>query len=130
MKSSNAEKERILIIEDEPGIRRVCRRTLIGEGYQVDIAPNGDIAEEMLMEEDYDLLLIDIRTPGVNGRQLYQYIQERYPKVIDKVIFTTGDVVSDDVRHFLEQTGKPFLLKPFTPDELRTIVRETLSRLH
>ena len=84
---------------------------------------------KMLREKDYDLCLIDIRTPVMNGKQLYQCIQEKHPKLIDKVIFTTGDVTSGDTQSFLELTGRPFLLKPFTPDELRTIVRETLRQI-
>jgi DNA-binding response OmpR family regulator len=130
MSSSDAGKEKILVVEDEPEIRRVCRRTLASQGYQVDIAINGAAAEDMLMGEDYDLLIVDVRTPVMNGKQLYEYIKDRYPKLADRVIFTTGDVISSDTQHFLGQTGSPFLLKPFTPDELKAIVRETLSRWH
>jgi CheY-like chemotaxis protein len=82
----------------------------------------------MLMQEDYDLLLIDIKTPVMNGKEFYRNIKGRYPKLLDRVIFTTGDVISDDTQGFLKQAGRPFLLKPFTPDELQAIVRENLSR--
>jgi len=95
----------------------------------VDIAVNGEIAQDMLGGKDYDLCLIDIRTPVMNGMQLYQCIQERHPKLIDRVMFTTGDVMDGDTQSFLEQTGRPFLPKPFTPDELRTIARETLRQI-
>lgn len=53
-------------------------------------------AEEMLMEEDYDLLSIDVRTPVMNGKQLYEYIKDRCPKLINRVVFTTGDVISGE----------------------------------
>jgi CheY-like chemotaxis protein len=129
MKNSSAEVKRILVVEDEPVISQVCLRTLTGEGFEVDIAVNGRIAQDMLGEKDYDLCLIDIRTPVMNGRQLYQYIQEKHPKLIDRVIFTTGDVVGGDTQSFLEQTSRPFLLKPFAPDELKTVVRETLEKI-
>jgi len=82
----------------------------------------------MLMEEDYDLLLIDIKTPVMNGKEFYRNIETRYPKLRDRVIFTTGDVISNDTQGFLEQAGRPCLLKPFTPDELQAIVRENLNR--
>ncbi|GAJ10481.1 unnamed protein product, partial [marine sediment metagenome] len=58
-----------------------------------------------------------------------QCIQEKHPKLIDRVIFTIGDVMSKDIQDFLGQAGRPFLPKPFTPDELRTIVRETLRQM-
>jgi DNA-binding response OmpR family regulator len=129
MKNPSASVERILVVEDEPGISEVCQRVLTSEGFEVDIAVNGKVAQDMLGEKDYDLFLIDVRTPLMNGKQLYQCIQEKHPKLIDRVIFTTGDVMSKDIQVFLGQAARPFLPKPFTPDELRTIVRETLRQM-
>ena len=129
MKNSGASPKRILVVEDEPGISQVCLRALTSEGFEVDIAVNGNVAQEMLGEKDYDLCLIDIRTPIMNGKQLYQCIQEKHPKLIDGVIFTTGDVMGGDTQRFLEQSDRPFLPKPFAPDELKTIVKETLRQL-
>jgi len=129
MTSSSGVKRRILSVEDEPSIRQVCHRILTSQGYQVDFAVNGVAAESMLMKADYDLLLVDIKTPVMDGKQLYRYIKKRYPKLADRVIFTTGDVINDDTQSFLERTGRPFLLKPFSPDELKALVRENLRRL-
>jgi DNA-binding response OmpR family regulator len=129
MTSSSGVKGRILSVEDEASIRQVCQRALTGQGYQVDFAQNGVAAESMLMKADYDLLLVDIKTPVMDGKQLYRYIEKRYPQLADRVIFTTGDVISDDTQSFLERTGRPFLLKPFSPDELRALVGENLGRL-
>jgi len=128
MTSSIGVKRRILSVEDEPSIRQVCQRVLTGQGYQVDFAQNGVVAESMLMKADYDLLLVDIKTPVMDGKQLYRYIEKRYPKLAGRVIFTTGDVIGDDTQSFLEQTGRPVLLKPFSPDELKAMVRGTLGR--
>ena len=128
MEISSAGVKRILVVEDEPGIRQVCQRALTSQGYHVGFANNGATATDMLMEEDYDLLLIDIKTPVMNGKEFYRNIEARYPKLRDKVIFTTGDVISNDTQGFLEQAGRPFLLKPFTPDELQAIVRASLNR--
>lgn len=124
-----AGQKRILVVEDELEITRICRRTLAPEGYQVDIATNGAMAEQMLQEEDYDLIIIDIKTPVMDGKQLYQNMNERYPELVSKTIFTTGDVISSETQYFIEQTGRPFLPKPFTPEELKVIVRETLKQL-
>jgi len=120
---------RILSVEDEPRIRQVCQRTLTSQGYQVDFAGNGVAAESMLMKADYDLLLVDIKTPVMDGKQLYRYIQGRYPHLSGRVIFITGDVINRETQSFLEQTGQPFLLKPFSPDELKAVVGESLPRL-
>ena len=129
MKNSSAGAKRMLAVEDEPAISSVCRRVLTSEGFEVDIAVNGNVAQDMLGKKDYNLCLIDIRTPVMNGKQLYQCMQEKHPKLIDRVIFTTGDVMGKDIQGFLDQTARPFLPKPFTPDELRTIVKETLRRM-
>ena len=127
MESSDV--KRILVVEDEPEINRVCQRVLGSEGFEVDVAVNGNVAQDMLGKKDYDLCIIDIRTPVMNGKQLYQRIIQKYPELASRVIFTTGDVADGYTQRFLELAGRPFLLKPFTPDELKTIVRETLKQI-
>ena len=83
----------------------------------------------MLRAEDYDLCLVDIRTPVLNGIELYQWLQDKHSQLATRVIFTTGAVISEPTTAFIEQTGRPFLPKPFTPDELKAVVRETLKQL-
>ncbi len=83
----------------------------------------------MLEEKDYELCLIDVKTPVMNGEQLYQVIVGKHEKLVGGVIFTTGDMADGYTKHFLEAAGRPFLPKPFTPDELKSIVRETLRQI-
>jgi len=83
----------------------------------------------MIGENQYDLCLIDIRTPEMNGKELHQWLQEKHPQQADRVIFTTGDVMGGDTTTFIEQTGRPFLPKPFTPNELKAKVREAIKEL-
>lgn len=127
MKDAKGESKIILVVEDEPAICQVCLRTLTAEGFEVDIAVNGAIAEKMLGEKNYDLCLVDLRTPIMNGKQLYQLILEKHPEVADKVIFTTGDVLGDKLEALLGEARRPYLPKPFTPDELIAIVKEALG---
>lgn len=127
MKQSKGGSKRILVVEDEPAICQVCLRTLTAEGFDVDIAVNGAIAEEMLGETDYDLCLIDIRTPIMNGNELYQHILDKHPDFTGKIIFTTGDVLDEKLTSLLNGSKRPYLPKPFTPDELRSIVKEALE---
>ena len=129
MKNSSAGVKRILVVEDEPAISQICLRALTSEGVEVDIAVNGEVAQDMLGEKEYDLCLIDIRTPVMNGKQLYQVIIAKHPKLASGVMFTTGDVMDGYTRRFLELAGRPFILKPFTPDELKTIARETSRQI-
>ncbi len=117
------------MVEDEPAIAEVCRRVLTEEGYETDVAVNGRVAQDMLEAREYDLCLIDIRTPAMNGEELFQWLKEKHPRIAKRVIFTTGDVMAGGTRGFLQQTARPFLPKPFTPAEIRTIIKKTLGEL-
>lgn len=110
--------KRILVVEDEPGISQVCTRTLRAEGFGVDVVSNGKAALDVFIKKKYDLCLVDIRTPEMNGIELYQHLEKEYPESLNKLVFTTGDVLSGDIKAFLEETSRPFLPKPFTPDRL------------
>ena len=128
MKNSSVKK--ILVVEDETAISDVCRRVLTGEGFEVDIAVNGKVAQNMIIGgKHYDLYLIDIRTPEMNGVELYQWLEEKYPVVTNRVILTSGSVMGGDTMAFVEQSGRAFLPKPFTPAELRAIMKESLTEV-
>ncbi len=62
----------------------------------------------------------------MSGMELFQQLAEECPGAPKKFIFTTGDVLSNNVKEFLEKTGRPYLPKPFTPENLREVVRKTL----
>jgi DNA-binding response OmpR family regulator len=120
-------KGNILVVEDEPVIAKVCTRTLSTEGFQVEIVDNGRMALKVLKEKEFDLCLIDIRTPEMNGTELYQQLKDKHPEMVNKIIFTTGDVLDVNIKAFLEKANRPYLAKPFTPDELRAVVRAVLG---
>jgi len=107
----------------------MCRRVLTKEGFEVDIAVNGRLAQDMIEERQYHICLIDIRTPKMNGTELYQWLQKKYPRLANQVVFTTGNVLDEKTMPFIEQSGRPFLSKPFTPDELIAVVDEALKQI-
>jgi CheY-like chemotaxis protein len=90
MKHPKGSRKAILVVEDEPSISQVCLRTLNADGFDVDIAINGVIAQDMLAKKEYDLCLIDIRTPVMNGRELYQHIKEEHPESAKKSYSPAG----------------------------------------
>ena len=128
MRQANSNVETILIVEDEPVIGEMCRRVLAGEGFRVTLASNGKAAIDALEEREYDLCLIDIRTPEMNGIELYGHLEKKYPTMVSKIVFTTGDVINGNIKTFLDRTSRPCLPKPFTPDKLKAIVRNALIR--
>lgn len=117
----------ILIVDDEPYICDICQEVLIAEGYEVDTAENGKVAQSMVERKRYDICLLDIRMPAVNGRELYQWLVENQPELARMAIFASGDIMSGDTEEFIAKTGRPFLPKPFTPEELRTMVAKRSS---
>jgi len=129
MKTPKSDVKRVLVVEDESAISAVCRRVLISEGFEVDIAVHGKVAQDMIEGKQYDICLIDIRLPQMTGKELYQWLKEKHPQLASRVIFTTGDLMGGDTQIFLEQASRPLLSKPFTADELRAVVRETLKQL-
>lgn len=123
MKKENKNKK-ILAIEDEPIINLITARVLRAEGFEVDIADNGITAKEMALNTRYHLYLCDIRTPAMNGMEFYQYLREIHPGHEKRIIFTTGDTMSHEIKVFLGGKNNLFLAKPFTPVELRNIINE------
>lgn len=126
MKMPESDAKRILVVEDEPAICTLCQRVLTGEGFEVDIAVNGKVAQGMIEKQQYDLYLLDIKLPVMTGKELYQWLEEKHPQLKSRVIFSSGSVVTGDTQSFLEQTGRPSLPKPFTRAELITIVTTAL----
>jgi CheY-like chemotaxis protein len=120
--------KRILIVEDEPVICEICLKVLSGEGYEVETAANGYEGEGKLKEKSYDLIIIDMRTPVMDGGQLPQHISEKYSHMMGRVVMTSGEVLGSDMQKFLEKYGIPFLPKPFTSKELKRVVEDAFER--
>jgi two-component system NtrC family sensor kinase len=118
--------QRVLIVDDEPGIVDVLKQALDGKGFQTETAGNGVEALSRLASNEYDLIISDICMPEMNGEKLHAAIGERYPHLQDRIIFVTGDTVSPSSRNFLEQSGARWLNKPFDICEIERIVISTL----
>lgn len=115
---------KILVVEDEEVVSHICQAVLEKEGFSVHIAANGQEAKDLINMNHYDLFLIDILTPKMNGRQLYQWLLGTHPQLVNKVAFCTGMTVEGNIKKFLRENGRPLLLKPFSPDELVTTIHE------
>lgn len=129
MMTAAGDTMRVFVLEDEASIVEICRRVLTAEGFEVGIAINGKGALKMIREKNYDVYLFDIRTPEMNGIELYQWLSENYPQLTEKVIFTTGSITAGETLNFIKQTNRPLLPKPFSPEELINIVKEAVKRV-
>ena len=114
------------MVEDEPGIAKAILRILSTEGFEVDIAVNGEIALAMWRRNNYDLCISDINMPRMNGIELFRQLANEYPDAIKKFIFMTGDPTNVKIKAFLEENGRPCLSKPFLPENLIAVVKKLL----
>jgi DNA-binding NtrC family response regulator len=118
---------RILVVDDEPGIAGVLTEVLQLDGHVVETVGDGEAALGKLAARGYDLILSDIRMPDLDGPALYREVQRRYPDLLRRFIFLTGDVMSPETSQFLMQTAVPCLNKPFTLDMVRLVVQRALT---
>ena len=125
---SGVKAKKALIVEDEPTIRSVCQRVLSKEGFAVTTVGDGKAAQESVKNQQYNLLLVDIKLPVMSGIDFYVWLRGEYPQLSRRVILMTGSVMGGETMSFLEQSGQPYLLKPFRPEELVKIVRKTLRK--
>lgn len=116
----------VLVVDDEETIQGLLTGVLTLDGHRVEAVGNGRLALERLEQGAFDLIITDIKMPDLDGIGLYQAIQERWPHLRDRVIFTTGDTVSRATRDFLQSAGNPVLAKPFKIREVRELVNRVL----
>ena len=121
------EGKRVLVIDDEEWILELVRQILQQDGFEVDTAQNGDTALDQVSRSKYELLVCDWKMPGLSGPQLYHRIAESNPEAAGRLMFMTGDVVSDSFQQFLKQHTKRCLSKPFSVQELRHSIGAFLS---
>ncbi len=118
--------ERILVVDDEPGIRQVLCGVLGSTGYQVDAADSGEAALERLAQSGYDLLLVDIQMPGLDGLDLIERARAKHPSLA--AVILTGFASVDSAVWALRENVDDYLVKPARPDAIRAAVRRALER--
>jgi CheY-like chemotaxis protein len=121
-------KSRILVVDDELPVQELMCGVLEAEGHEVHLASNGEAALACLGAYEYDLVISDIRMPQLDGEELYAQICSNWPHLADRVILSTGDVVTDKTRAFLEKANLPRITKPFDISRLRQVVRGALGQ--
>ena len=117
---------KILIIDDEEIVRMSCKRSLILEGYDVDVASSGDEGLALFENNIYDLVLIDLKMPGIDGIDVLLKIKKKRPD--QKVIMMTGYDIEENIDAIALLGVEHCLVKPFTPDALIEIINSELHK--
>ncbi len=120
---------RVLVIDDESTIRMALRRFFARMGWDVAEAPDGKQALDLLLKsapsdaesmkrnpasaEAYDMVLSDVRMPGLNGIQLHERLKAERPDILPHLVFSTGDIASTETVEFVRDIGVPVIQKPF-----------------
>lgn len=118
----NHEKKKVLVIDDEQTILDLVKTVVEGMGLQACTATDARIAMDKIKEEDYDLIISDIRMPNMDGKEFYRVIRRVRPELLSRIIFTTGDTINPETQKFLKESMVKHLEKPFSTTDLRKLL--------
>ena len=121
-----SQKAIILVIDDEEAMRDSCCQVLSKNGYVVETAENGHGGLRKIREIKPDLVLIDLKMPGMSGMELLERIGDIDPDIVSVVI--TGYATIESAVEAMKRNAYDFLSKPFTPDQLRIVIERGLER--
>ena len=117
----------ILVVEDESSLRELIANILLLDHHEVDTVRDGAEALYRIEQRAYDLIISDLQMPNLDGPGLYTALRKRFGEALPRVIFVTGHAEADKFVPFLAETGDPVLTKPFSVDDLRTLVQWVLE---
>jgi two-component system NtrC family sensor kinase len=112
----------VLVVDDEPWILDLAGQLARAEGHNVDLAAGGEQALEKIARRKFDVILSDWKMPGLNGIGLYEHLRTIDPPAARRMVFMTGDVVSDTLQDFLRKHQLTCLAKPFARREFRAVI--------
>src|SRR5687767_9847122 len=117
---------KVLIVDDERSMRELLERVFRREGYTVSVADNGAKALEMIREGFCDLIISDVKMPGLTGIELLTQCRESSPDTM--VILMTAFATIDNAREAFKLGADDFVQKPFDVDELKIVVSKALEK--
>jgi len=120
-----ANKSHILVVDDEDALRSVLSNELSGAGYDVATAPDGEAAISTVQNKKFDLVLLDIKMPKMDGFEVLKYIKKGYPQV--KVIMLTGFADLKNAIESKKHGAEDFVSKPYDLVDLLTTIERVLS---
>jgi two-component system NtrC family sensor kinase len=120
---------RVLVAEDESALSTAVAEALVDAGFRVDCARDGQEALDRIKVETYDLLICDLKMPRMDGPTLHRLLTQIKPTLAHRTIFVTGDVAETETERFLEESGCPWLAKPFRLADLLAFANDVVGQL-
>jgi putative two-component system response regulator len=120
--------KRILVVDDDPDILTLEERILKREGYEVVTAMDGESAMAMIRSHEFDLVLLDIMMPGIDGFEVSRSLRKESEGKPVPVVFVTARDDADSMREGFRSGGTVFLSKPFTANQLLRVVNSIVQR--
>jgi two-component system phosphate regulon sensor histidine kinase PhoR len=124
---TDSAKKTILVVDDEVTVCKSIRKALTCDTYDIDIAVSGEEALQMEEKKSYDVLIVDLMMPGVNGLDLLKSLKTRRPSA--QVIMVTGYPTMKNTLQAMQIGAFDFLPKPFLPADIRNVVARALAAL-
>ncbi len=118
--------DRVLVVDDEEPIRKLVEYNLAQAGYDVTVAENGSVALEMVHQQRYDLLILDLMLPGIGGMELCKRLRQEQAKIPIIMLTARGEEIDRVLG--LEMGADDYVTKPFSPRELVARARAVLRR--
>src|SRR5262249_5073221 len=119
---------RVLVVDDEEPVANLLARLLRELGHQPTVVNSGAEALELIERMSFDLVLSDVKMPGMSGFELHQTIKQINPDLAARLVFVTGDMLSAATQARIAQSGNPYIAKPFAIERLETLVRTLLAQ--
>ncbi len=106
-------KKKVLVVDDEEQIRMMLCEWLVGLGCRVELAEDGEKAIEKIESAEYDCIICDMKMPNVTGEDVFLFLEQKFPRLLRRILFSTGDVVGMNTHAFLERKNCAYMEKPF-----------------
>jgi len=119
---------RILVAEDEAGVAGVLSGLLRRLGHEVEVARDGREALARVEASPYDLLIVDVKMPGMGGRQLWEALRDRRSPLVRRLVFMSGNARSPELVELVKEAGALTLPKPFTFENVSALLRQVATR--
>jgi DNA-binding response OmpR family regulator len=119
---------KILIAEDDQDIRELITLTLQFNGFDVSSAGDGNQALEMAQQDNFDLIVLDVRMPRMTGYEVCRRLREIEAMRDVPVVFLSAKGQEQEIREGLDAGASDYILKPFAPDVLAQKIRDVLAR--